>query len=222
MLLLQLNRQRDGLVDRQLPRLRRFHRYPTLLAFRSNLKCSPSSSDPSGRCGLYSRSTLANFRLTDSAYGWSSAPRVADGGDRHVVQPDDEVFLLPLARLAVGDRRVLDVQSGRARLEELGGGLVDAVHDREILECRLAGASAAPVAVDPEFATPQENESTSISSLCLASTDSPLMSPIFAKMSVAIAAPPPAAIGTILETAGGPNRAIEAIEHYSAIRPKGR
>ena len=74
MLLLQLHRQRDGLVDRQLPRLRRFHRYPTLLAFRSNLKCSPGSSDPSCRCGRYSRSTLANFRLTDSAYGWSSAP----------------------------------------------------------------------------------------------------------------------------------------------------
>src|SRR6185369_4458790 len=71
MLLLQLHRQRDGLVDRQL---RRFHRYPTLLAFRSNLKCSPGSSDPSCRCGRYSRSTLANFRLTDSAYGWSSAP----------------------------------------------------------------------------------------------------------------------------------------------------
>src|SRR5258705_12517357 len=38
-LLLQLNRQRDGPVDRQLPRLRRFrrfrrlHTYPTLLAF---------------------------------------------------------------------------------------------------------------------------------------------------------------------------------------------
>src|ERR1700742_2317230 len=73
-LLLQQNRQRDGLVDRQRPRLRRFHRYPTLLACRSNLKCNPSSSDPSDRCGLYSRSTLANFRLTDSAYGWSSPP----------------------------------------------------------------------------------------------------------------------------------------------------
>jgi hypothetical protein len=66
-LLLQENRQRDGLVDRQRPRLRRFHGYPTLLPCRSNLKCSPSSSDQSGFCALYSRSTLANFRLTDSA-----------------------------------------------------------------------------------------------------------------------------------------------------------
>src|SRR6478609_10286045 len=46
-----------------------------------------------------------------------------------------------------------------------------------------------PEPVEPVFETPQENESTSISSLCLASTDSPLMSPIFAKMSVAIGAP---------------------------------
>src|SRR5215475_5520366 len=37
-----------------------------------------------------------------------------------------------------------------------------------------------------EFATPQEYDSTSISSLCLESWDSPLMSPIFAKMSDAI------------------------------------
>src|SRR5262245_58635018 len=48
-----------------------------------------------------------------------------------------------------------------------------------------------PVEVDPEFVTPHENESTSISSLCLESTDSPLMSPILAKMSVAIGAPSP-------------------------------
>src|SRR5262249_36150696 len=48
-----------------------------------------------------------------------------------------------------------------------------------------------PVDVDPEFVTPQENESTSISSLCLESTDSPLMSPILAKISVAIGAPSP-------------------------------
>src|SRR6478735_207494 len=34
--------------------------------------------------------------------------------------------------------------------------------------------------------SPQENDSTSISSLCLESRDSPLMSPIFAKMSAAI------------------------------------
>ena len=63
-----------------------------------------------------------------------------------------------------------------------------------------------PDPADPEFETPQENENTSISSLCLASSDSPLMSPIFAKMSVAIG---PSPVGAILETAGGPDRAIQ-------------
>src|SRR5262249_13634657 len=39
------------------------------------------------------------------------------------------------------------------------------------------------------FVTPQEYDSTSTSSLCLSSRDSPLMSPIFAKMSAAMATP---------------------------------
>src|SRR5262245_55952455 len=43
-----------------------------------------------------------------------------------------------------------------------------------------------PVGMCAEFVTPQEYDSTSTSSLCLASRDSPLMSPIFAKMSAAM------------------------------------
>ena len=52
LLFLQPDGDGDGLVDRQLPRrqIRRVHRYPILLAFRSYLKCSPGSSDPSARC----------------------------------------------------------------------------------------------------------------------------------------------------------------------------
>src|SRR5262249_10442409 len=42
-----------------------------------------------------------------------------------------------------------------------------------------------PVGMCAEFVTPQEYDSTSTSSLCLSSRDSPLMSPIFAKMSAA-------------------------------------
>src|SRR6476659_2039887 len=38
----------------------------------------------------------------------------------------------------------------------------------------------------PVCCTPHDHESTSISSLCFESSDSPLMSPIFAKMSDAI------------------------------------
>jgi hypothetical protein len=50
----------------------------------------------------------------------------------------------------------------------------------------LPAPPAPPAAVPPVFVTPHENETTSISSLCLSSSDSPLMSPIFAKMSDAI------------------------------------
>src|SRR4029077_327904 len=39
---------------------------------------------------------------------------------------------------------------------------------------------------EPGFVTPHENDSTSISSLCLSSIDSPLMSPSFAKISDAM------------------------------------
>src|SRR5215831_4507875 len=46
-----------------------------------------------------------------------------------------------------------------------------------------------PVPIWPGFVTPQEYDSTSTSSLCLLSVDSPLMSPIFAKMSTATDSP---------------------------------
>src|SRR6478736_6109668 len=84
---------------------------------------------------------------------------VADGGDRHVVKPDDEVILLAFARLAVGDRRVLDVQSARTRRQELWGGLVYTVDYRQILECRLSGAAASAGGGRPGIRdTPGERE----------------------------------------------------------------
>src|SRR3954470_25007803 len=43
-----------------------------------------------------------------------------------------------------------------------------------------------PEDIEPAFETPHEYDSTSISSLCLSSSDSPLISPSFAKMSAAI------------------------------------
>src|SRR5262245_50943054 len=46
-----------------------------------------------------------------------------------------------------------------------------------------------PVGMCAVFVTPQEYDSTSTSSLCLSSRDSPLMSPIFAKMSAAMDTP---------------------------------
>src|SRR5262249_16014683 len=46
-----------------------------------------------------------------------------------------------------------------------------------------------PVGMCAEFVTPQEYDSTWTSSLCLSSRDSPLISPIFAKMSAAMGTP---------------------------------
>ena len=120
--------------------VRRFHHYPTLLAFRSNLKCSPGSSDPSGRCGLYSRSTLANFRLTDSAYGWSSEPPwlTAVIVTSFSLMMRNSCCPLPALRWVIVASLMCSPVAHAFR--SVGSGLVDAVHDRQILECRLARA----------------------------------------------------------------------------------
>src|SRR5262245_61804524 len=66
-------------------------------------------------------------------------------GDDHVGHLDDQVLLLALAGLAHGDRRVLDVLTGRARLHQHRRRLVDVVREVEIVEVRLALAAAAAV-----------------------------------------------------------------------------
>ena len=63
-----------------------------------------------------------------------------------------------------------------------------------------------PVPILPARVTPQEYDSTSISSLCLESVDSPLMSPSFAKMSAAMDAPEHSLVRL---TAGKPRSGIE-------------
>src|SRR6185436_19355363 len=54
------------------------------------------------------------------------------------------------------------------------------------LKLALPSPPPPPWAMVPLCCTPQDHESTSTSSLCLLSRDSPLMSPSFAKMSDAI------------------------------------
>jgi hypothetical protein len=81
-------------------------------------------------------------------------------GNDDVIHLNDEEFLLRSARLPMGDCRFLQVGTRGTRFP--------------------------PAAGEPVFVTPHENESTSISSLCFESSDSPLISPIFAKMSDAI------------------------------------
>ena len=109
-----------------------------------------------------------------------------DAGDDDVIQLDDQVLVLALAGLSMGDGRVFDVCPGGARLQEQRRRLVDMVDDGKVLEGRLSRTASTTGVMTPAFVTPHENESTSISSLCLSSSDSPLMSPIFAKMSDAI------------------------------------
>src|SRR5678815_3785319 len=67
-----------------------------------------------------------------------------------------------------------------------------------------------PEGIAAWFVTPHENESTSISSLCLSSSDSPLISPIFAKMSEAITIPP--------DESAADNRASDGAGHVNALR----
>ena len=109
-----------------------------------------------------------------------------DAGDDDVSHLDDQVLLLALAGLSMRDHRVLDVCPGGTRLQEQRRRLVDMVDDGNVLEGRLSSTGSTTGTDEPAFVTPHENESTSISSLCLSSSDSPLMSPIFAKMSDAI------------------------------------
>src|SRR5262249_58368623 len=127
------------------------------------------------------------------AHGLRS-PLAAGGALHHasdddVAHLDDEELLLPFARLPKCDGGFLQVRTRRASLQQLRRRLVDFVNDGKILECRLAGTPAAAGRNVWVFVTPQEYDSTSTSSLCLSSRDSPLISPIFAKMSAAMATP---------------------------------
>src|SRR4029077_4337498 len=66
---------------------------------------------------------------------------ICDTGNDNVIQLDDEVLLLALARLSMRDGRVLQVRARRTRLHERGRRLVDIVNDGKILEGRLARAT---------------------------------------------------------------------------------
>src|SRR5262245_47023509 len=107
-------------------------------------------------------------------------------GDDDVVHLDDEELLLPFARLPKCDGGFLQVLTRRAGLQQLRRCLVDFMNDGEILEGRLAGTpSAAGRNVCGVCDTPGVRSHLDFV-LCLSSRDSPLMSPIFAKMSAAM------------------------------------
>src|SRR5260370_955501 len=56
--------------------------------------------------------------------------------------------LLPLAGLAMGDRRVLDVLTRRARAQQARRRLVDAVNENNVVEARLADAATPAAGLD--------------------------------------------------------------------------
>src|SRR5688572_9414981 len=66
-------------------------------------------------------------------------------GDQDVVHLDDQVFLLPLTRLARDQCGFLDVLIGSALGHQHRRSLVERVHDVDIAEVRLAGAATAAV-----------------------------------------------------------------------------
>ena len=105
-----------------------------------------------------------------------------------VVHLDDEVLAVAPC-LLFGCVMIASFQmlARGARAQERRRRLVNVMNDGQVLERRFArGGAAANGNAGLEIVTPHENEWTSISSLCLASVDSPLMFPIFAKMSDAM------------------------------------
>ena len=156
----------------------------------SYLKWMPASSEPSGFCGRYSTIDLRERAASPSPTGRAAVVALGHRRDDHVVHLDHEELLLALAGLPARDRRFLQVLPGGASLQQERRRLVDLVGEGEVVERRLPRAAAASRRSRPAFVTPQDQLSTSISSLCLSSSDSPLMSPSFAKMSDATTTSP--------------------------------
>jgi hypothetical protein len=106
---------------------------------------------------------------------------VGDASDENVVQLDDQILLLiptGFALVIVASFRCLPVaQASMSR--------GDALSTLWTMDRSGKVGLPVPTPVAPPLdalVTPHENERTSILSLCLASCDSPLMSPIFAKI----------------------------------------
>ena len=72
-----------------------------------------------------------------------AAATVRHAGDDDVVQLDDHELVLDLAGLPMRNRRVFHVRAVGAILQEHRRRLVDVVHEREVVEARLALAAPA-------------------------------------------------------------------------------
>ena len=153
----------------------------------SYLKNTPASSEPSAFCGLYSRLTFAICRLTASVspsalpVGWTLVIRMS-----FILMMRNSCWPLPAFRWVT----VASLMCSPVAQAFMSNGDAESIRCMKLKSAKLALPAPPPGPVtDPDCATPQDHESTSTSSLCLASLDSPLMSPILAKMSLAMDTP---------------------------------
>src|SRR4051812_36794657 len=102
----------------------------------------PASSEPSAFCGLYSRSTLANTRLTDSDAGLPAGPPCTTPVMRTSFILTMRYSCWPLPALRWVMVASFRCSPRRACLHQQGRHLVDGVNDGQVLEGRLAGAGA--------------------------------------------------------------------------------
>src|SRR3977135_783217 len=78
---------------------------PDLVGLQVELEVQPRVERSVGPLGPVLEIDLGELQSHGFGVWLVLGATVADGGDRHVVQLDDEIFLLPLPRLAGGDRR---------------------------------------------------------------------------------------------------------------------
>src|SRR5262245_17637070 len=143
----------------------------------------PASSDPSCFCGLYSTSTFAKARVTISA---RFEPPPSDSATEVIItsfilMTRNSCCPLPAFRcVIVASFRCCPVaQPFRSAGEALS---ILCVKERS-WNVAFPAPPPLPTPCGLRLSTPQDQLRTSISSLCLSSIDSPLMSPSFAKMS---------------------------------------
>jgi hypothetical protein len=153
-----------------------------LVGLQVELEVLPLIERSVGSLRLVLEIDLANFRLTDSAYGWSSEPPWLTAVIVTSFSLTMRNSCCPLPALRWVIVASLMCSPVAHTLRSAGVALSMPCTIDSSWNVALPTPDPLPDPDGPAFATPQENESTSISSLCLASSDSPLMSPIFAKM----------------------------------------
>src|SRR5689334_4318165 len=202
----------SSVSSRSLPARCAIPAYAVLFAFRSYLKWMPASREPSAFCGRYATSIFANARLTVSALSPSlpSASSTAVTITSFILMTRNSCCPLPALRcVIVASFRCTPVAHACINT----GDALSILWVKERSAKRALPWPAPVPATVTSFVTPQDQLRTSISPLCFSSSDSPLMSPSFAKMS---AATPPASstVGGLTSSllGGRPQRGVGLLE----------